>query len=251
MKFKIREARLKESIAYDSEGNPLSPEQVAFFKNSKVRDGRNGNGKLLVCYHGTDKDFNTFEKGDIGFHFGTANAADARKTFKGNPQKWENKVVYLNITHPLYIDYDVGDWDGHNIAMHIVESSLMDLDDVEIKYLQMIASSRKSTEDKTRLVKEFLGKHGIDGIIYVNAYEDEDSTSYIAFEPNQIKAITNKNPSNGYNINESAINEVYPNKGESKEDFIKRFMSVTKDEYPDRKQRFAVANSYWERRNKK
>ena len=52
-------------------------------------------------------------------------------------------------------------------------------------------------------------------------------------------------------LGEDAVNEVYPNKGESKEDFIKRFMSVTKDEYPDRKQRYAVANSYWERRNKK
>lgn len=51
--------------------------------------------------------------------------------------------------------------------------------------------------------------------------------------------------------NENQINEVYPNKGESKEDFIDRFMSVTKDEYPDSKQRFAVANSYWDRREKK
>lgn len=47
-----------------------------------------------------------------------------------------------------------------------------------------------------------------------------------------------------------SLNEVYPNKGESKKDFISRFMSVTKDEYPDQKQRFAIANSYWERRNK-
>ena len=46
------------------------------------------------------------------------------------------------------------------------------------------------------------------------------------------------------------LNEVYPNKGESKKDFIARFMEVTKDEYPDRSQRFAVANSYWDRRNK-
>ena len=45
------------------------------------------------------------------------------------------------------------------------------------------------------------------------------------------------------------LNEVYPNKGESKKDFISRFMSVTKDEYPDRKQRYAVALSYWNRRN--
>ena len=54
-----------------------------------------------------------------------------------------------------------------------------------------------------------------------------------------------------FKLVESIINEVYPNKGESKKDFISRFMSVTKDEYPDIKQRYAVANSYWERRNKK
>ncbi|MBO7734742.1 MAG: hypothetical protein J6S67_19435 [Methanobrevibacter sp.] len=52
-------------------------------------------------------------------------------------------------------------------------------------------------------------------------------------------------------IDENIITEVYPNKGESKEDFISRFMSVTKDEYPDIKQRYAVALSYWDRRNKK
>lgn len=46
------------------------------------------------------------------------------------------------------------------------------------------------------------------------------------------------------------INEIYPNKGENKEDFIARFMKVTKKEYPDIKQRYAVANSYWDRRNR-
>lgn len=49
----------------------------------------------------------------------------------------------------------------------------------------------------------------------------------------------------------STINEIYPDKGESKEDFISRFMSATKDEYPDEKQRLAVAYSYWERKDKK
>ena len=47
------------------------------------------------------------------------------------------------------------------------------------------------------------------------------------------------------------LEEVYPNKGETKQDFIKRFMSVTKDEYPDAKQRYAVALSYWNKKNKK
>ena len=48
-----------------------------------------------------------------------------------------------------------------------------------------------------------------------------------------------------------SLNEVYPNKGESKKDFINRFMRVTAKEYPDVKQRYAVANSYWERRDRK
>ena len=47
------------------------------------------------------------------------------------------------------------------------------------------------------------------------------------------------------------ITEIYPNKGESKKGFISRFMSATKDEYPDEKQRLAVAYSYWDRKDKK
>ena len=42
----------------DSEGNELSDGQVEYFKNSKVRDG---NGNLLVMYHGTEEDFTVFK----------------------------------------------------------------------------------------------------------------------------------------------------------------------------------------------
>ena len=41
------------------------------------------------------------------------------------------------------------------------------------------------------------------------------------------------------------VKDVKPRKGEKKEDFISRFMSETKEEYPDQKQRLAVAYSYW------
>ena len=47
-----------------------------------------------------------------------------------------------------------------------------------------------------------------------------------------------------------ALTEVYPQKNESKSDFINRFMRVTAEEYPDVKQRYAVANSYWDKRSK-
>ena len=39
-----------QSNEQDSLGNPLTPEQSAFFKDSKIRDDQ---GNLLVCYHGT------------------------------------------------------------------------------------------------------------------------------------------------------------------------------------------------------
>ena len=42
--------------------------------------------------------------------------------------------------------------------------------------------------------------------------------------------------------------DVNPKEGESKEDFISRFMSETAEEYPDQKQRFAIANSYWNKK---
>ena len=54
-----------------------------------------------------------------------------------------------------------------------------------------------------------------------------------------------------FKLVEDKLNEIYPDEGESKKDFISRFMSATKDEYPDVKQRYAVANSYWKRRDKR
>lgn len=45
--------------------------------------------------------------------------------------------------------------------------------------------------------------------------------------------------------------EVYPQKNETKSDFINRFMRVTAREYPNVKQRYAVANSYWDSHDKK
>lgn len=44
------------------------------------------------------------------------------------------------------------------------------------------------------------------------------------------------------------IKDINPRKGESKEDFISRFMKETKEEYPNYKQRLAVAYSYWNRK---
>lgn len=52
----------------------------------------------------------------------------------------------------------------------------------------------------------------------------------------------------GAGMGESVLVEVLPHKGETKEAFISRFMSETVKEYPNPKQRYAVALSYWEKK---
>lgn len=64
----------------------------------------------------------------------------------------------------------------------------------------------------------------------------------------QIKKINNDHI---MNLLKNNIHDVNPKENESKKDFIARFMKETKSEYPDTKQRYAVALSYWENKSKK
>ena len=195
-----------ESVSYETDnlGNELSTEQSKYFKNSKVRD-RNGN--LLVVHHGTYNSFDSFDAGDIGFHFGTEKAATERKDYYDDvtDREWKVGKYYLNITNFLDM-YDIADWDGSNLASHIIESMLLDLSDDEVRYLQQIQMmgglGMNRSHKPTVLLRKFLTDRGIDGIMYENAYEDSGSISYIAFNPEQIKFITNKTPTSSKNMNE-------------------------------------------------
>lgn len=69
---------------------------------------------------------------------------------------------------------------------------------------------------------------------YNNAVIQKVVDTYIAQQEKRLQALT----------------EVYPQKNESKSDFINRFMRVTAKEYPSVKQRYAVANSYWDKHSK-
>lgn len=125
------------NIEYDSEGNALTPEQSAFFKDSKIRDSQ---GRLLVCYHGTTKaGFEEFMPQDftdtVYYKFGKSNVncfstdLDTAKSYSGySYKKLDNGervevgpfdfinneygrksgvyAVYLNIKNPLIVDPD-------------------------------------------------------------------------------------------------------------------------------------------------
>ena len=180
----------------DSLGNELSQEQQEFFKDSKVRDKK---GNLLVVYHGTKAQFNTFTRGDIGFHFGTKGAARGRV---GTGKNVTIKEVYLNITNPIVFDEDLGSWDAdYRLTQELFERGILTRDEAEQILLSDDKTYRRPTEKANKKLREILLQKGYDGIEYRNTFESKkDSTSYIAFNSNQVKEIFNFNPTSDPDI---------------------------------------------------
>lgn len=134
MKKYIKAAQSNEQ---DSMGNSLTPEQSAFFKDSKIRDD---NGRLLVCYHGTknagfeeflpqnfeDSLYYKFGKNNVNFFTTAKQNAMGYSGYSmkklsngeyGEPDPYDfvdNEhgkksgvyAVYLNIKNPLIVDPD-------------------------------------------------------------------------------------------------------------------------------------------------
>ena len=167
---------IKESIGeLDSVGNSLSNEQVDFFKNSKVRDKQ---GNLLVCYHGSDVAFDIFSKDKIrpgtfgnGFYFTTS---------KRSGTQYGERVgeYYLNASNILVIPVDYED---------VTEF-------VEKEYGVIVNSNKEATD--------VIVSKGYDAITTPMYYRDDEFDYFVVFEPSQIKAITNKTPTNRDSINE-------------------------------------------------
>lgn len=189
----------------DSEGNELSTKQIEFFKDSKIRDN---NGNLLVVNHGTNATFNMFSRGDIGYHFGTKKQAQEIIDKRGGGHIDQ---YYLNIKKYLYFNGDPGTWGGVYLFdefMYLVDDELIDLPESAIEKL----TNCEDLNNFGDLFKSTLIENGYDGVVYRNTFEAHNENdeldlenaedSFIAFYPNQIKAITNKEPSNSDNINE-------------------------------------------------
>ena len=181
MKFRFK---LNEELSneYDSEGNQLTKEQAEFFKNSKIRDSK---GRLLVCRHSTESEFDEFQykylsEGKLGYGFyfilDEQRREQERQLYKINWSPKYRKACYLNVTNPAY-DEDVDDI--INAQWNFEE--------------QNRSASQKEIIDFTS------HKFNCDGII------SYDRNSVVCFYPDQIKSITNKTPTNSDNINESLM----------------------------------------------
>ena len=150
----------------DSKNNYLSKEQIEFFKDSKVRDD---NGNLLVVYHGTDADFNVFDKsknieGNGAFWFSRSkDYADEMAIIKNGKRVDE---FYLNLTNPLIVEMDTKEF-----ADNVKEKS----------FIQQALNNKN------------------DGVIFKENTNDGD-VFYAVFNSNQIKLTTNKNPTTSDDI---------------------------------------------------
>ena len=201
-----------------------TPEFISWFGNWQV-DPKNSskvvdeNGEPLVLFHYSSKQkerFYTFRTDkELGSHFGTRAQVDFIKRNKGTENKEKLYEVFLNIRNPIRM-MDVGFFKGSGLADAFAEkypqllSIAEKIHDIEsdIFSAKGTGMSNEKLADKTS--KEAALKNGIDGVVYLNRFESNDSSisdkgideikdnaylelipnaedSWIAFLPEQIK----------------------------------------------------------------
>lgn len=197
--------RLIEDI--DSNGNELSPSQEAFFKRSKVR---NNQGELLVVYRGTV-------------------SIPERKQFLGSikwftsDREYANKYVISdnNVVYSCYLNcvkvFDCGNTDGRVFNLNPTKLSLT-------KEFTNILSRLNLTEQLfvTMFKEELMDRSSYTWHIYtivrtekfadlvrrsgydcIRTIEEGNNVCWGVLHDRCIKLISNKEPTNSNNINES------------------------------------------------
>lgn len=206
------DAKVQNSISEGKDGTSrqLTAEQQEFFKDSVVRDE---NGNLKVMYHGTSKGGHTvfdpygaarYGLFGLGTYFTDSRTIAESYTKKGkgdNPQVYE---TYLNITNPMDMDApaDPAAWakvfpDADFPASGTNEDFYRAMEEYfeDMEYVRWEAHEA---------AMDAIMSMGYDGITHigggrVNA-DGERHQVYIAFQPEQIKAVDNAKPTDAADI---------------------------------------------------
>ena len=190
-------------------GNDLTPQQEEYFQDSKVRDE---NGNLMIMYHSSNADFDIF---DLSF----ANLKDGKLQgfwFTNNEkQKFfygSNSVsCYINITNPVNrtqitlsteeikqlatirgLQNKVND----EIVQKFINNGTFSSDYDIIRYF----APKTNNEEYKKYINKIKETTGYDG--YMLEDYDTEAVYAIAFNPNQIKLVTNQNPTNSNSISD-------------------------------------------------
>jgi len=201
---------------------------MRWFGESAVSES---NGMPLVVYHGTDAEqpFTIFARSsDIGFHFGTAKAANDRLQMFGlldtaPPENSRILPVILKIVNPMEVSdaFDpyklIEDMEKRNyISFRESMKLINEIDKVkgetygefiskyvegekwtDAEYFAWERQFKDSQQLQWRVLRNYIEDLGYDGLKYINAVEgvvDEfgnvtNDYSWVAFRANQIKSI--------------------------------------------------------------
>lgn len=174
----------------DTIGRIISPETSEKFANTVFKDE---DGNLLSLYHWTTAEFEEFAKGEFGFHFGTLDAAHDRysvaKEYNADTPRGNYKEVFLNITNPIELSDDLGEWEAGWVARQLLDMGI--ITEHQYDLLSLTAGFYETTYDNpaAKAVRDILERNGYDGIIYRNKSEDAGSFSVIALHPEQILTV--------------------------------------------------------------
>ena len=204
----------------DSDGRELTVQQQEYFKDSKVRDE---DGRLKVMYHGTnaDKPFTVFDTygGKFGlFGRGSYFTDDPEVahsyTAKGKGNAPRTYEVYLDIKNPLDMDaaFDRSAWTDQPTDIRDAIAGATTNEDVFRALKQYCEDEGMIRWEAEDFISDTVRSAGFDGITHVGGgrYGSKDGQKhrvFIAFDPEQIKRVDNKTPTDDPDIRFSAEDE--------------------------------------------
>lgn len=195
---------------YASEKRTDTPEFKRWFGESKVVDGQ---GRPMVVYHNTSKDFAVFEPSDLGIHLGTT-IAQAEDRAKVHGSEGNNTMpLYASIKNPLRLS-DSPSWmdptwsvERTGLEDYLSPELVQEARALKEKYkANRLAegfrhdgsanrANRQAAMEVNRKIVEELKALGYDGIVYANTHDGATlaarmraDDSYVAFSPTQIKS---------------------------------------------------------------
>lgn len=192
------------SAAYDSNNRLITKSQKTFFSQSQcITD----DGRLLVLYHASPNDFDSFDAKFIGSSGGSIFGKGfyfCDDNFGLDIYGKHIKEYYLNLKNPFRWEYCEENADyTYNLDMFIEVLELNNFvvsdelrDQLELALLENGGGLDTVIEQTCGVdfAQKYFIKAGYDGIMNL------DVGDFVAFYPNQIKLCTNKNPANTSNI---------------------------------------------------
>jgi hypothetical protein len=151
----------EEKKPYGSKSVTDSPAFKKWFGKSVMVDK---DGKPKIVFHATTEDFDTFDRThDIGFHFGTAAAANDRAAVSIDEGAPRIMPVYLKIERPLRLP-DLHDWEPPDVIGALHQAGVLSDE-------QAAEANENAVLVDREQVQKWMDAAGYDGIVYANVSE--------------------------------------------------------------------------------